>query len=67
MGGMIPGNEVQLRHSYQPLVLCEVEIFGKTAGYLGSKELVGVFIMGYKVKSFFYENRLTDVKYPFSV
>ena len=37
VGGMIPGNEVQLRHSYQTLVLCEVAIFGKTTGNLGFK------------------------------
>ena len=37
LGGMISGNEVQLRHSYQTLVLCEVEIFGKTTSKLRFK------------------------------
>ena len=30
LGGMIAGNEIQLKHSYQSLGFCEIEIFGKT-------------------------------------
>ena len=32
LGGMIPGDEIQLTHSYKKLSFCGVEVFGKTTG-----------------------------------
>ena len=36
-GGMILGNEVQLRHPYERLLFCEIEIFGQTEGIILDK------------------------------
>ena len=32
LGGFIAGNEVRIRHGYQPMHICEVNIIGKTVG-----------------------------------
>ena len=31
-GGMIAGNEIQLRHAYNPLLICGIEVSGKLSG-----------------------------------